>query len=257
MEVGLEVDDKVEERHNDPPEETTFHGLESSDRCHAPDLTDLMTQFLALDKCLARRSYLSILHIDRPADVEDLTLEYDSEWLAILKQTHELTQTEHKEASIPMDIQHVTNTEVQWVEDRLANEGGLAIPHNFERTVPCQTDPIFQGRAYRPFPPMGNPQTDRLLRILDLEHIITRPYDKTLTPVALVDLLRGERQQIYSTDENEIDLDSETGVAEEVKVEVADENEIDIPSEGEEEDGSDEIGPIPVKKARIEETANE
>ena len=38
--------------------ETVFHALESESRCGPPTLTDQMTEFLALDKCLPRRNYL-------------------------------------------------------------------------------------------------------------------------------------------------------------------------------------------------------
>ena len=57
-----------------PPLQTTtttsFIGVESSSNTcpqnNIPDLTDLMTRFLSLDKCLPRRQHIQIVNIECP-----------------------------------------------------------------------------------------------------------------------------------------------------------------------------------------------
>jgi lariat debranching enzyme len=278
---------------------TEFWGLESS-KCNTAmgDLTEQMTRFLALDKCLPRRQFLCILNIpipsssssavesskeqedgmvDYPArkkkkndvDVDsdrnnnnyDLMnkeengkekeeensddvpkqgeakkkknkvdrprkfhLEYDLEWLAILRKTHHLSNPKPTRVHIPNDDGRVTmidHTDLDWIRTRFQEERRrrntsanhdddhdcndadnnddddddesdgdddalLRIPRNFAMTVPPHTDPAFTGRGQqssscRPLPAMGNPQTDRLLDILQLNHIVTRPHDPEFT----------------------------------------------------------------------------
>eukprot|EP00536_Pseudo-nitzschia_multiseries_P016266 jgi/Psemu1/220743/e_gw1.1061.11.1 len=89
------VSKRIDDRNNDDTDTSTtteFHAIESSEsRCTnnpIPDLTELMTKFLALDKCLPRRHFLSLLNQPKTYATEKHHLEYDPEWLAILKQTH-------------------------------------------------------------------------------------------------------------------------------------------------------------------------
>lgn len=153
-----------------------------------PDLTDLMTQFLALDQCLPRLQYLSIVHIptlDEKQVSGDSKLEYDLEWLAVLRKTHHLSAATCENAvdvDLPPDIKHtVTDEEIEWVRDRLRPGGGVTIPLNFEVTVPPHVEPAPGEPLFLPppLPRMGNPQTDRLLELLQLEHLpnLTMPYD--------------------------------------------------------------------------------
>lgn len=168
-----------------PSVTTNFQSLELSKACGVPDLTDLMTQFLSLDKCLPRRHHLSIVHV--PCNGRKDCLEYDLEWLAILKKTHYITCAEKKRVNCPRDLARVTDDDLDYVRKRLAKrrqedadpENLFVIPKNFFRTV----QPGTVG-TMGPLPMMGNPQTDELLDLLGLKHIITVPFSN-MTPGVL------------------------------------------------------------------------
>ncbi|XP_035994728.1 lariat debranching enzyme isoform X2 [Fundulus heteroclitus] len=107
-----------------------------------------VTKFLSLDKCLPYREFLQIVDIpDRPSSSEGL--EYDPEWVAILKATNSLQMTTPQRWNPPennglherWDFRASEADMMQVVEDL---SGELDIPDNFSRTVP-------------PYDP-GNPQ---------------------------------------------------------------------------------------------------
>lgn len=224
--------------------ETNFRALESSGSCTGgPTLSDLMTKFLALDKCLPRRQYLSIVHLESEVPRENACLEYDPEWLAIIRKTHDLTCTDRRHYQQPTDVEFVSDDEIAWIKDKLNKESnGLAIPLDFQATVPFQTHPVFQSRC-SPIPQMGNPQMDKLLNLLELKHNLTIPYDKQLTPEVIASRIGDRRYQesVNIQDENEIDIDTENdiqGVTHTVQEEentkaanVQDENEIELDDE--------------------------
>lgn len=216
---------KIDKESAATKEETAFHGLESDNNCNGPDLTELMTKFLALDKCLPRRQYLSVIHIPAQSK-EEARFEYDPEWLAIVRKTHHLTCKEKRPVSVESEPMEVSMEETNWVRERIVehNNGSLCIPNNFCRTVPIYSHPMFQGRC-RPFPAMGNPQTDTLLSILDLDHSITVACD----PLSIV--LDGDIE-----DENEIEIDDISDDGNGGRDVPQDENEIEI------DDMSDENG---------------
>ncbi len=230
--------------------ETNFHALQSS--CDTiSDLTAQMTHFLALDKCLPRRHYLSILHMECGSSKNDACLEYDLEWLAILRKTHNLNSDERRNVKVPETLADILSDDIQWIEDRLKamnsdGEGNdldfcLRIPRNFQPTVPFYSDPCFQSPTVAQLlPKMGNPQTDFILELLELDHCVTVPFDTTLTPSKLSAILRCyDKTRIpVGPDENEINIENDetSDMETETKeIPVIDENEIQIDDEDEDE----------------------
>ena len=221
---------------------TEFHSLESNNPWAGPDLTDQMTQFLALDKCLPRRQYLSILHVPIDIPKEEVRLEYDLEWLAILRKTHKLTSKERRRVEVPSDIVEVSDSDIGWVRDRLNSETvepTLTIPETFSATVPPHSHPMFR-QSVGPLPVMGNPQTDKLFKILDLHHVVTLPYSPEQSSSIIPAHLQGLEADL-NPDENEIDIDEDNDAEE-------DENEIDIDDVIDSGDGSDYGGGASTKE---------
>jgi lariat debranching enzyme len=254
---------------NNDSKETKFAALEST--CSVePDLTFLMTKFLALDKCLPRRQYLSILHVECGSPKEDLKLEFDPAWLAILRKTHKLNCAQRRRIDMPETLEEISQDDIQWVVDRLKEKNGqdgengfCTIPTGFQPTVPLYSDPLFQfGDRCPPLPIMGNPQTDYLLDLLELDHVVTVPFESSLTPETISANLRGvgRHHGEVAADENEIDIDMDEAEDETNGADAVDENEIQIDEEDEDGDTPelgialvDSTDPDPVES--VEETA--
>jgi lariat debranching enzyme len=155
-----------------PSSSTRFRGLESG-TCN--DLTQQMTRFLALDKCLPRRQHLSLLHLPRKEEQgKPLQLEYDLEWLNIVQKTHAWATTDQKRVAVSCIPNATSIAERDYNSIRSALDGTLVISQDhFVRTVaPYQPNELARPRL----PRMGNPQTDWLLEKLCLSHITTIPY---------------------------------------------------------------------------------
>jgi len=221
------------------------------------------------------------------SDYEFYPLHYDLEWLAILKKTHHWTN-KYKSRTNDPDINNIriTQQDIDTVRNALnqrlpssnnnethQNAGGggssnhnshidnTRIPNDFvmtahpHGTVGSDTPMVDGGRM------IGNPQTDKLLSLLNLDHIVTVPYlfASSLTSKNEV----GDCTQIRrpQTDDDEIILESESDdegtetvcqplskdinlVKQEIKVEVKssecdhDLNEIELDSDSEESDSN-------------------
>jgi lariat debranching enzyme len=210
---------------------TEFIAIETSTACiEKSDLTTQMTEFLSLDKCLPRRQYLSILHIPMSTEVDytgnDAPLEYDTEWLAILRKTHLLdSTTENHRVNINRAPEIVTKEEMDTIKTLMLES--MIIPTNFTPTVPpffSSSNEASPNNLPKPLPLMGNPQMDTLLDKLQLEHVTTIPWDadttsmietvplhvpRNATRIDPVFTLQDNEQEAQSIvrDQNEIDLD--------------------------------------------------
>ncbi|RWS14536.1 hypothetical protein B4U79_11682 [Dinothrombium tinctorium] len=98
------------------------------------------TQFLALDKCLPRRPYLEIVNIEPKTETSD-GLEYDFEWIAILKNSNQYLSIEKIPkikvpgfwVPLPCDIKKET-------EKLKTSFKSLKVPDNFEKVSPVRND---------------------------------------------------------------------------------------------------------------------
>ncbi|XP_061452387.1 lariat debranching enzyme [Rhineura floridana] len=114
------------------------------------------TKFLALDKCLPHRDFLQIVEIEHDPSAPDC-LEYDPEWIAVLKATDDLVNVSPNSWNMPENNglhakwdYSVTEEDIKQVLEEANHD--LQVPHNFSATVPCynssqsqpRTEPIHQ-----------------------------------------------------------------------------------------------------------------
>ncbi|KAK3543524.1 hypothetical protein QTP70_023216 [Hemibagrus guttatus] len=128
------------------------------------------TKFLSLDKCLPHRDFLQVVEIaDRPGSSEQL--EYDPEWLAILKATTRLQKPSPNIWHPPENNGLHTRWDYSASEEAMmetvsALNGELSIPENFSPTVPAY-DPS-RPQPHTPPAYCTNPQTTELCATLGL-----------------------------------------------------------------------------------------
>mmetsp|Transcript_40348 Transcript_40348/g.75589 ORF Transcript_40348/g.75589 Transcript_40348/m.75589 type:complete len:424 (-) Transcript_40348:268-1539(-) len=128
------------------------------------------TKFLALDKCLPRRDFLQL--VDFPDTDKPLKLEYDVEWLSIVRATHGYISLNKLQASLPgMSAATAVSLEShhQAVQELLQHRKSADIPLNFETTAPpyCASNPR---KPRMPQKALHNPQTVAFLKSLQLEY---------------------------------------------------------------------------------------
>lgn len=163
---------------------------------HAPKASGASrtTKFLSLDKCLPYREFLQVVEIpDRTDSAEGL--EYDPEWLAILKSTNGLQRTTPHPWIPPMNNGlhqrwnfTASEAEMMGVVDEM--NGELAIPDNFSRTVPAYDPTNPQPRASPSC--STNPQTTELCATLGLTDLYAQKAQRVSEPGGAQGAVAGE-----------------------------------------------------------------
>ncbi|XP_051566380.1 lariat debranching enzyme-like [Myxocyprinus asiaticus] len=132
-----------------------------------------ITKFLSLDKCLPHRDFLQIVEVaDRPGSSEHL--EYDPEWLAILKATDSLQKPSCKFWNPPQNNGLHTRWDFSASEEAMMEvvsdlSGDLCIPENFSLTVPAYDPSHPQPNSHPAY--STNPQTTELCATIGLTDI--------------------------------------------------------------------------------------
>ncbi|XP_048454679.1 lariat debranching enzyme [Rhincodon typus] len=137
-----------------------FAALMQHPKCDGEQLPKA-TKFLALDKCLPHRDFLQIVEIEHDPNASE-HLEYDSEWLAILKATNDLINVTSKSWNMPENNSlhakwdySVSEEDIKELLEEQANN--LQIPCNFSQIAPVY-DPAHPQRSREPIHVI-NPQT--------------------------------------------------------------------------------------------------
>lgn len=99
------------------------------------------TKFLALDKCLPHRDFLQVIEVEHEPGASDC-LEYDVEWLSVLRATNELTNVTGRLWNMPENNglharwdYSATEESMKEVLERLNHD--LKVPCNFSLTAAC------------------------------------------------------------------------------------------------------------------------
>lgn len=139
------------------------------------------THFLALDKCERGRDFLQLLEIeaisDKPSGCEarPYRLEYDQEWLAILRVfAPELKLGGDPGGRVPS---HLGDTyyreriieEERWIAEHVVQPGKLTVPENFSVTGPVHNSEEELSNADKPRE-YTNPQTSAFCELIGIEN---------------------------------------------------------------------------------------
>lgn len=156
------------------------------------------TKFLALDKCLPHRDFLQIIDIEHDPTAGD-SLEYDAEWIAVLKATNSLINVTQSSWSVPENNglhakwdYSATEEAIKEVLEELNHN--LKIPCNFTLTTTCY-DPSKPQKNMEPVHTI-NPQTTEFCAQFGLTDINDR-----IQQVKEEGSVRGE----YEEEEEEMD----------------------------------------------------
>ncbi|RLN50523.1 hypothetical protein BBJ29_007051, partial [Phytophthora kernoviae] len=134
---------------------------------------------------------------------------FDLEWLAILRATHHLASSNKFAPRVPQEEMRIEEKDIAWVKQRLQEFVAGKMLDKAEGewiTDFVKTAPGYGEEEEGPTLITGNPQTDLLLELLKLPHVVTAPFI-------------GGASDVTVEDPNEIDLDDDDDedIAEETK----------------------------------------
>ncbi|XP_075036190.1 lariat debranching enzyme [Mixophyes fleayi] len=152
------------------------------------------TKFLALDKCLPHRDFLQIVEVAHDPSKPDC-LEYDLEWLSVLKATKSLLNV----TSLTWNMPENNGLHSRWdysateqIQQEVLNDLGhdLRIPCNFSTTLP----------VYNP----NNPQQNRVA-----SHVVNPQTTEFCARFGLIDInakvLQQDKGEFEGTEDNDVD----------------------------------------------------
>ncbi|GBM96112.1 Lariat debranching enzyme [Araneus ventricosus] len=169
------------------------------------------TKFLALDKCLPRRSFLQVVDIESKSDT--VQIEYDAEWLSILRSTDHLLSVSNKATYMPgqgseerWDFRP-TDEEMQFVKKLLNND--FTVPENFCVTAPTY-NPEHQGASDFVLKTYINPQTEIFCKNLSIMDPLAVVLNKSRDSFSISDFCSTDTDMSYqSTNPEEISMDED------------------------------------------------
>jgi Lariat debranching enzyme, C-terminal domain len=176
---------------------------------------------------------------DKPSGQGVPKLQYDAQWLAIVKATHPLLTTARRALALPQRMTRVSASDIAWIKSRFCH-----VPNNF----------VHGGKGGCEGGLRGDVQTDQLLHKLEVQHVLTvkRP-GYTAVPVPLHTAVISSTAEAAAasaaaaaeaailcasaTDPNEVDLeDADTATDQHYH----DDNEIDLDAEADGDSDSDD-----------------
>eukprot|EP00300_Choanocystis_sp_HF-7_P010029 c16750_g1_i3.p1 GENE.c16750_g1_i3~~c16750_g1_i3.p1 ORF type:complete len:501 (+),score=95.63 c16750_g1_i3:220-1503(+) len=180
------------------------------------------TKFLSLDKCLPFRDYLQVLDIaPRSPQTGSVALEYDLEWLAIVRASHPHLDLTQRSSNLFRTVPRLDLApHVDWVK---ANIPDLTVPDNFQITVQPYS-PTRSGRRFELFPETQRTQFLTMLGLHDpfVSQPTLAPFEHDNNPEEVpLDLSVGDEEE-----EERVTLPSSTN---------PEEIELDIPSDEEDD----------------------
>ncbi|KAL1840914.1 hypothetical protein VTJ49DRAFT_7612 [Mycothermus thermophilus] len=142
-----------------------------------PGITNTTTRFLALDKCLPGRKFLQLLEIPASSpppsnSSRPYRLQYDPEWLSIIRAFHPLLRIGDRTATTPPDegeahYAPLIDAARAWVDE---NVTCLDVPSDFAVTAPPHRPGVDPERTDEQPVEWTNPQTVRFCEMLGLEN---------------------------------------------------------------------------------------
>jgi lariat debranching enzyme len=139
------------------------------------DITNTTTRFLALDKCLPKRSFLQLLEVaphSRKDFERPLQLEYDLEWLAITRVFANDLQIGDARAQVPADkgdayYRPLIEKEMDWVSENIVKAGKMTVPEDFAQTAPVY-EPTLGIHVQESPQEYSNPHTQAFCALLQI-----------------------------------------------------------------------------------------
>lgn len=152
---------------------------------HPPEIKNLETNFLALDKCLPNRHFLQLMSMPTGVNLETsrpLKLHYDREWLAItrafaLSEPLVVGDSAARPPIAKSQLEYYAQIDEQrkWLDANIS-ESQLAVPENFAITSPVYDGGNWQDAQYQQgqggLKEYPNPQTATFCQMLQIPNAL-------------------------------------------------------------------------------------